>query len=154
MRQIVDLVPFTNHIYLWQLLLTLHLLSWLCTLNDSHRCYPFCMIMVTGSTFAIKIVFFTVKICSCLYSTFLLEYPMVLSRFCSELYNGSLNKVLASTICRARVLYRVNILTEQRQKYTKWLRSSHAYYAYDVWKVGGVIYGFTHLAGGLFIAGI
>ena len=30
----------------------------------------------------------------------------------------------------------------------------HAYYEYGVWKEGGVIYSFTHLVGGLFIAGI
>ena len=35
-----------------------------------------------------------------------------------------------------------------------WLESSHAYYAYDVLKEGGVIYSFTHLVGGLFITGI
>ena len=28
------------------------------------------------------------------------------------------------------------------------------YYAYDVWKEGGVIYSFTHLVGGYFIADI
>ena len=38
--------------------------------------------------------------------------------------------------------------------YIKWQRSSRAYYAYDVWKEGGVIYSFTPLVGGLFIAGI
>ena len=36
----------------------------------------------------------------------------------------------------------------------KWLGGSHAYYAYDVWKERGVSYSFTHLVGGLFIAGI
>ena len=32
--------------------------------------------------------------------------------------------------------------------------SSHAYYKYDAWKEGGVIYSFTYLEGGLCIAGI
>ena len=31
---------------------------------------------------------------------------------------------------------------------------SPSYYAYDVWKEGGIILSFTHLVGGLFIAGI
>ena len=31
---------------------------------------------------------------------------------------------------------------------------SRAYYAYNVWKEGGVIYSYTHFVGGLFIAGI
>ena len=39
-------------------------------------------------------------------------------------------------------------------KSTLWQGSSHAYYAYNVWKEGGVIYSLTHLVGCLFVAGI
>ena len=53
-----------------------------------------------------------------------------------------------------KLSWHIGNLRYSLDNHINWQGSSHAYYAYDVWKEGGVIYSFTHLVGGLIIAGI